>query len=187
MHPSRTEDGRPSRQDPLEGETHVWVLDHSSSGSVHGITEAGLYLVRLRIPSERSSLSPSDKVSISGDDADAMVLGMTRHRDLSGGAQSELTEVLSKIINDNPEKTLSFFNKASNLTLKKHAFTLMPRIGDSKAMSMVELRGRQGWETLTAIDESCGIETANLMAERLTLEIADRHMTPRLLDLLFRV
>ena len=187
MHPSRSDDSGPNRPDPIEGETHAWVLDHSTSGSVLGITEGGLYLVRLRIPSEGTSLSPGDRVSISGDDAEATVLGMTRHQDLSSGAQGELTEVISKIIVEKPEKTLSFFNKASNLTLKKHAFTLMPRIGDSKAMSMVELRGRQGWEALTGIDESCGIEAANLMAERLTLEIADRHMTPRLLDLLFRV
>lgn len=170
---------------PLDGETHARVLDHQNSGVVQGITEKGLYLIRMRIPAGGSSQAPGSRLSFE-EGGEANLLGQTRHRDISVMAQTELNEVVKGILTDLPESCLSFYNRAGNLTLKKHAFTLLPGIGDSKATSMVELRGRTGWETIEALDEACQIDCAGLLSERLCAEIVDRHMTPSLLDHLIR-
>jgi len=167
---------------PLDEETHARVLDHQPSGMIQGISEKGLYLLRIRSAAGSTAHVPGTSIELES----VNVLGMTRHRDLSVLAQSELHGVVKGILSDNPEVCLSFYNRAGNLTLKMHAFQLLPGIGNSKAISMVELRGRTGWETIASLDEACQIDAADLLANRLCQEIVDPHMTPNLLDLLIR-
>lgn len=167
---------------PLDGETHARVLDHQTSGLIQGISERGLHLVRVRAPAGGERHAPGTSLELEA----LNVLGTTRHRDLSTMAQAELQEVIKGILIDHPDVCLSFYNRAGNLTLKKHAFTLLPGIGDAKAMSMVQERGRTGWDAIDKLDEACQIDAAGLLSERLCQEVADRHMTPSLLDLLIR-
>jgi predicted nucleic acid-binding OB-fold protein len=167
---------------PLDEETHARVLDHQPSGMIQGISEKGLYLVRMRAPVDGNSHVPGTSIELES----VNVLGTTRHRDLSVMSQAELQGVVKTILCDNPEVCLSFYNRAGNLTLKMHAFQLLDGIGKSKAISMVEIRGRTGWETIASLDEACQIDAADLLANRLCQEIADPHMTPNLLDLLIR-
>jgi predicted nucleic acid-binding OB-fold protein len=167
---------------PLDEETHARVLDHQTSGLIQGISEKGLHLVRMRAPASGSRHAPGTSLELES----VNVLGTTRHRDLSSMAHAELQEVVKGILTDHPEVCLAFYNRAGNLTLKKHAFTLLPGIGDSKAMAMVQARGRTGWEAIEALDADCQIDAAQLLSERLCSEIVDRHMTPNLLDLLIR-
>ena len=167
---------------PLDEEIHARVLDHQPSGMIQGISEKGLYLVRLRAAADGSSHVPGTVIELEN----VNVLGTTRHRDLSVMAQSELQAVVKEILTDHQDVCLSFYNRAGNLTLKMHAFQLLPGIGKSKAISMVEIRGRTGWETIASLDEACQIDAADLLANRLCQEIADPHMTPNLLDLLIR-
>ncbi|MEE2747638.1 MAG: DUF655 domain-containing protein [Candidatus Thermoplasmatota archaeon] len=157
-------------------------MDHQHSGMIQGITEKGLHLIRIRATAGGSPNAPGTSIELEG----VNVLGTTRHRDLSVMAQSELHGVVKAILTDNPDVCLSFYNRAGNLTLKMHAFQLLPGIGNSKAISMVEIRGRTGWETIASLDEACQIDAADLLADRLCQEIADPHMTPNLLDLLIR-
>jgi len=167
---------------PLDGETHARVLDHQSSGLIQAITEKGMHLIRMRAPVDGASHAAGTLIEL----GTVNVLGTVRHRDLSAFAQSCLHEVVKSILSDNPEVCLSFYNRAGNLTLKMHAFQLLEGIGKSKALSMVEIRGRVGWETIASLDEACQIDAADLLANRLCQEIADPHMTPNLLDLLIR-
>jgi predicted nucleic acid-binding OB-fold protein len=72
------------------------------------------------------------------------------------------------------------------MSLKYHAFQLLPGIGNSKALQMVQLRGISGWSDFAAVDEACGIDSARLLAERYVMEMEDDAQTPRLLDILVR-
>ncbi|MEE2759125.1 MAG: DUF655 domain-containing protein [Candidatus Thermoplasmatota archaeon] len=177
--------GPPSPGDdagPLDGETHARVLDHQPSGLIQAITEKGMYLIRMRASVDGANHSAGTLIELES----VNVLGTIRHRDLSSIGQSNLHDVVKGILSDNPEVCLSFYNRAGNLTLKMHAFQLLDGIGKSKALSMVEIRGRVGWETIASLDEACQIDAADLLANRLCQEIEDPHMTPNLLDLLIR-
>ena len=112
------------------------------------------------------------------------VLGIIRFRDLTSGAQMNLTDILTSIISDFPEKFVSFYNRAGNLSLKMHAFEMLSGIGNKKAMEMVESRGRKGWATLEEIDSACNINAAKLLAERFYQELEDYRIEPRLIELL---
>tara|TARA_B100001996_G_scaffold178411_1_gene136232 strand:- start:4096 stop:4647 length:552 start_codon:yes stop_codon:yes gene_type:complete len=182
MH-SRSPSGPSGDIDPLENETNARVLDHQPNGMIQAITENGLYLIRIRTAvAAGQTHSPGTSLELST----VNVLGRTRHRDLTVMAQAELKEVVKGVLTDCPEMCLSFYNRAGNLTLKMHSFQLLNGIGNSKALSMVEERGRTGWETIQALDEACEIDSADLLADRLCQELADSHMTPNLLELLIR-
>ena len=167
---------------PLDEETHARVLDHQPSGMIQGISEKGLYLVRMRAPVDGNSHVPGTSIELET----VNVLGTTRHRDLSVMSQAELQGVVKTILCDNPEVCLSFYNRAGNLSLKMHAFAILPGIGNKKALEMVDLRGRDGWDDFVKLDADCGINAAELLADRLAKEIADKHLEPRLIELLLR-
>ena len=179
-----------SDEDPLEGEEYARVLEHSGSGVMFAASENKLHLIRLRERPGAEKQMLGSRVYFGDDvqkrDVIAEPLGMTRYRDLSNMAQSNLSVVIAEIINDLPEKFLSFYNRAGNLSLKMHAFELLPGVGPSKAREMVEARGRKGWKDLAALNESCSIDAANLLAERMSEEISDNRLEPRLVDLLLR-
>lgn len=168
--------GAEAPSDPLATETHARVLDAGPSGAF-ALTENNLFLVRPR--DATSGLGAGERFELG-------TAGMCRFADLSAPAKDALQSTMETIMRDLPEKYLAFYNRAGHLTLKKHAFTLLPGIGDAKALAMAELRGREGWEDFAALDEACGIDGVSQLAERLCQEVADRHMTPRLLDLLIR-
>lgn len=162
--------------DPLGAETHARILEAGPSGAF-AVTETNLFLVRLR--NDVSTVKVGERIEVDQ-------VGMCRYADLSVGAKDVLQTTIEAIMRDLPEKYLTFYNRAGHLTLKKHAFTLLPGIGDAKALAMVDARGRDGWSSFEDLDTACTIEGVTQLAERLCLEIADRHMTPRLLDLLIR-
>ena len=176
--------------DPLENEEWARVLDHSGSGVMFALTENRLHLVRLR---ERPGVANQDVVArvyfgadLSKREIVAEPLGLTRFRDMPNRAQSDIAEVIAEVIKDLPEAYLSFYNRAGNLSLKMHAFELLQGVGPRKAREMVEARGRKGWSDLAALDEACGINSAELLAERMAEEISDKKLEPRLVDLLLR-
>ena len=88
---------------PLDEETHARVLDHQPSGMIQGISEKGLYLIRIRSSAGSTTHLPGTAVELEN----VNVLGMTRHRDLSVMAQAELHGVVKDILSDNPEVCLS--------------------------------------------------------------------------------
>ncbi len=100
---------------------------------------------------------------------------------MANSAQTVLIDVVKEIIGDLPKKYLSFYNRAGNRSLKFHAFQLRPGVGPSKATLMVKTRTRLGWETMEEVDEACGIESTQLIAERLVEELIDPQITPSLL------
>jgi len=87
----------------------------------------------------------------------------------------------------NPDPHLGFFNRANNISLKVHAFQLLPGVGSSTAQSWVKIRGQNGWVDLAEVSEKLGVEVVDLLAERYIGELADPAEVPCLLDLLVRV
>ncbi|MDP6640643.1 MAG: DUF655 domain-containing protein [Candidatus Poseidoniaceae archaeon] len=174
------------QEDPLEGETQCRVLDHEFSGLIFAITESRLQCIRIR-PQSSADMQTSGTI-LSLDDSSIIkdVLGTVRYRNLSATGQEMLGEVIHGIIVDNPDPYLAFYNLAGNLSLKMHAFALLPGIGNKKALEMVDLRGRNGWDDFTTLDSDCNIDAAKLLSERLAKEIADHHLEPRLVDLLLK-
>lgn len=177
-----------NREDgPLANESAVIVLDIldrlPSGYELQGLSSPSMYLVRARIE-DKSIDSPGAIVETSSDSIGA--LSEIRYRDLTAESSSSLNEAIIDSINKDPQRHLGFYNRANNLSLKYHAFQLLPGIGNSKALQMVKERGASGWSSFEEVDKSCGIESANLLAERYVREMEDPSESPSLLELLVR-
>ncbi len=173
--------------DPTEGEVSARVVDHEirPGGLIFALTDGKMNLIKIRPKAGGKILDMGVKLNLEKRDF-GDVLGSVTYRSLSSPAQKNLAAVVESIISDNPEPFISFYNRAGNLSLKMHAFQLLPGIGKKKALEIIDMRGRDGWNEFASMDESCGIDGKNLLAHRISEEIADQHLQPRLVDLLLR-
>ena len=173
--------------DPLSGEVSVLVLDildrKPSGFELQGLSSPSMYLVRARIDDDKIN---SPGVNVETNSGSIGPLSEIRFKDLTGQSSSSIIDAVLDLINSDPDRHLGFYNTANNLSLKYHAFQLLPGIGNSKAMQMVKERGGSGWSEFGQIDKSCGIDSAKLLAERYVGEMQYPSESPSLLDLLVR-
>ena len=188
----RRHNKRFDQPDPLVSVEWCRVIDHPEEGGVIVVvTEPAMHVVRLRPKPEAGILSVGARIYMGIDhsrrDVVQDILGFARIRDLSNKASVELPVVIQQMIEDEPDVFIQqFFNRAGNLSLKMHAFELLPGVGNKKAMDMVANRGRVGWDSFSQLDADCNINSAELLSKRFVSEIEDRNLQPRLLDLLLR-
>ncbi len=169
------------------------VIDHDMANNVIvAVTESRLLLCRLQPKAGVSQLLTTARVYIGTDTSKREdienVLGMTNIGRLANHVLADLPLVIQIFIEENEKHFISaFFNVAGNMSLKQHAFELLQGVGNKKALQMVEARGSTGFESLSALNESCKIDAAELLAKRFLAELEDRNIQPRLIDLLLPV
>ena len=181
-----------ARPKPLENETWAYVIEHDLEENViTAISERLLIPCRLRSKSNIPQCMPNQRINIGKQDekrAEVVhIMGLAKIDLMSNFAIQELTSVVQFVIEQNAQYYLeSYFNVASSMSLKKHAFELLPSIGNKKAMQMVDARGR-GFATIEDMNEQCKIDGLNLLALRFVEEISDQQLTPRLMAALLPV
>ena len=187
MQPGDQSEPEEDGPEPFDSETHLRILDVQErrpfGHEVHCLSEPSMHLVRARV-NDHGDLSNGSRIEVNSDGLGP--LSEVRHRDLSASANGELTEAIIGVISEDSERHLGFYNRANNLSLKMHAFQLLPGIGKAKALQMVQIRGIVGWSKFEEVDEACGINSVRLLAERYVKEMEDATQSTRLLDLLVR-
>jgi len=193
---SRNQDSRNTSQrpSPIAEESWARVIEHNTSdGIITAITEGKLFMCRLSAKKGIEALNPTDRIYIGQDQSkkvhvDAFVGGAKLDR-MGNFARQDMPLVIQLFIEENSQHFIeAFFNVAGNMSLKQHAFELLPGVGNKKAMQMVkERRISPGFDSLEELNQSCSIDAAELLAKRFILEIEDPNLVPRLLELLLPV
>jgi predicted nucleic acid-binding OB-fold protein len=184
---------RPQQKSPLMEETWARVIDHDVNDNVIvAISEEKMLLCRLEPKSGIDPLLTTSRVYIGTDASKRVhvdrVLGMTNLGRVPNHVKADLPLVIQIFIEENQQHFVNaFFNRAGNMSLKQHAFELLPGVGNKKAMQMVDARGSTGFESFAALNEACNIDAADLLAKRFHTEMEDRNIQPRLIDLLLPV
>ena len=187
---SRNSQDRPS---PIEGENWARVIEHNTvEGVITAITEGKLFMCRLSVKKGIEPLNPTDRIYIGLDQSKKVhvdsFIGGAKLDLMSNFARQDMPLVIQLFIEDNSDHFVkSFFNAAGNLSLKQHAFELLPSIGNKKAVQMVQERGSSGFKSMEALNQACNIDAAELLAKRFISEIEDQTIEPRLVDLLLPV
>ena len=75
------------------------------------------------------------------------------YSDLTGSAQSELKYVLDALIEENKNKFVEFFNEATPVTPRRHAFELLPGIGNKHMQKLLDEREEGDFESLEEVKE----------------------------------
>ena len=191
----RNQDSRnsPQRPSPIEGENWARVIEHNTvEGIITAITEGKLFMCRLSAKKSIEPLNPTDRIYIGLDQSKKVhvdsFVGGAKLDLMSNFARQDMPLVIQLFIEDNSNHFVkSFFNVAGNLSLKQHAFELLHSIGNKKAVQMVQERGSSGFKSMEALNQSCNIDAAELLAKRFISEIEDPTIEPRLVDLLLPV
>ena len=160
MQPGGQSEPEEDGPEPFDSETHLRILEVQErrpfGHEVHCLSEPSMHLVRARV-NDHGGLSNGSRIELNSDGLGP--LSEVRHRDLSASANGELTEAIMGVISVDSERHLGFYNRANNLSLKMHAFQLLPGIGNAKALQMVQIRGIVGWSNFDEVDEACGINS----------------------------
>ena len=182
---------KPRRPTPLDDEVWARVIENDSKTNV--IVALGESKMMLgRYAGKNSATAVGERIYVGVDSNKRTeigeILGMAKMDRLSGSAISDLPLVTQMFVEENQEHFIkAFFNIAGPLSLKQHAFELLPGIGKKKALQIVEIRGSSGFSSLEQLNESCAIDAAELLAKRFVAEIEDKNLQPRLSELLLPV
>jgi predicted nucleic acid-binding OB-fold protein len=188
---SRDRPQRQRRPTPLDDEVWARVVENDSQTKV--IVAFGESKMLLgRFTAKNTNCSAGDRIYVGVDAAKRTdvgdILGMAKMELLSNSAASDLPLIVQLFIEEKATHFIkAFFNIAGPLSLKQHAFELLPGIGKKKALQMVEVRGSGGFTSLEHLNESCAIDAAELLSKRFVAEISDRNLQPRLTELLLPV
>jgi predicted nucleic acid-binding OB-fold protein len=191
----RNQDSRnsPQRPSPIDDEKWARVIEHNTTeGIITAITEGKLFMCRLSAKKGISPLNPTDRIYIGLEQSKKVhvdsYVGGAKLDLMSNFARQDIPLVIQLFIEENSDHFVkAFFNAAGNLSLKQHAFELLPSIGNKKAVQMVQERGSSGFKGMDALNQSCNIDAAELLAKRFISEIEDQTIEPRLVDLLLPV
>ena len=100
------------------------------------------------------------------------VLGRLEYAQISSSAQSELSAVVEKIVNQNEQRFIDYLNNAQPLTPRIHALELIPGIGKTYMKTMLAEREKRKFTDLKDLQARVGLkEPAKQIAKRIIEEI----------------
>ena len=179
------------RPTPLDDEVWARIIENDSRTNVIvALGESKMMLVRYA--GKNPTIAVGERIYVGVDSNKRTevgeILGMAKLDRLSNSAISDLPLVTQMFVEENEAHFIkAFFNIAGPLSLKQHAFELLPGIGKKKALQIVEIRGSSGFSSLEQLNESCSIDAAELLSKRFVAEIEDKNLQPRLCELLLPV
>lgn len=137
-----------------EREEYVWALDYLPYGHpddprpvyqkkpiVHSVGEDHFVLLEL-IPKEDVVPQAQERVYVGEGDRKEIdhVKRRLKYGDLTHGAKIELPYVLEKIVMNDEDRFVNFFNEAQPLTTRLHQLELLPGIGKKLMWTLIDER-----------------------------------------------
>ena len=155
---------------------HGYATDQGSLKSpiAQGIGVEHLSLLEL-IPKKGVHLQPHQIVYIGEGKRDEIhhIKGKITVDRLTSTARNELKHVISKIVNDNQEKYVAFFNKAQPLSMRMHQLELLPGLGKKHMWEVLDARRVKPFESFEDLKTRVKLlpDPAQIVAKRILAEI----------------
>lgn len=101
------------------------------------------------------------------------IKGRLDYDELTGSAQSELKYVLQAMIDEQEDRFVEFFNEATPVTPRRHAFELLPGVGSKHMQKLIDEREKGEFESFEDIDERVSSlpDPKQLIIDRITEEL----------------
>lgn len=144
-------------------EEHAIVLDYLPNGYplerkmmpiAQAVGEENLTLLEL-VPRRGESLEVGEKVYIGEGKRDKVyyILGRLKREKLTETAKTELQEVVAKLVKENSERYIRFFNKADAINKRMHQIELLPGLGKKHMQEILKQREEKEFETFEEMKE----------------------------------
>ncbi|MDE1857711.1 MAG: DUF655 domain-containing protein [Thaumarchaeota archaeon] len=166
-------------------EEFAYVLDFMPRGKsvaikgregpmVQAIGEDRLTLLELLAMEDRDfDVGEKVKIGKEGREKIVSVLGKLTYEDMSPEARTSLPLVVEALVKDNEKKYVAAFNDLQPLTPRLHGLELIPGIGKTFMMEIVEMREKQPFASFDDIQKRVGLrEPAKMIAKRVIEELA---------------
>ena len=100
------------------------------------------------------------------------VLGKLQYESISQTAKNELPSIAEKIVLANEERFVSYINSAQPITPRIHSLELIPGIGKTYMMSIINDREKEKFSSFSDIQSRIGLKDIHrLVAKRIIEEI----------------
>jgi len=101
------------------------------------------------------------------------VMGRISYQELTASAKAEIQPVLEKLIGNQEERFVGFFNVSQPVTPRMHALELLPGIGKKSMWQIVNAREKKPFETFKDIQERTSIsDPVRILARRIVDELS---------------
>ena len=141
---------------------HIKVLDflrHGTSNgknepTAQGIGTENFNLLEVVMREEKEPKGGEELYIGEGDrDKVKYIKSRINYNELTGNAKSELKYVLDALIQEQEEKFLEFYNEATPVTPRRHAFELLPGIGSKHMQTILDEREKEDFTSLQDVDD----------------------------------
>jgi len=100
------------------------------------------------------------------------VLGKLQYESISQSAKNELPSIVENIVLANEERFVSYINSAQPITPRIHSLELIPGIGKTYMMSIINDREKEKFSSFSDIQSRIGLKDIHrLVAKRIIEEI----------------
>lgn len=165
-------------------EEHAYVLDFSLRGKsltirgregiiIQAIGENRLTLLEL-LGIQNGNFDIGERVYIGKEGRNKIisVLGKLQYDSISQSAKNELPSIVEKIVLANEERFVSYINTAQPITPRIHSLELIPGIGKTYMMSIINDRENKKFSSFSDIQLRIGLKDIHkLVAKRIVEEI----------------
>ena len=141
---------------------------------VQAIGEERLTLLEI-LATNDADFSPGEKIAIGKENRSKIVsvLGKINYDELSNEARNELQSVLEKMIRENEQRYVVYFNELQPLTPRLHALELIPGIGKTFMKQIVNEREKRPFTSFADLEKRIGIrDPVKLLAKRIVEELS---------------
>ena len=138
-------------------EEHAIVLDYLPNGYplegkmmpiAQAVGEENLTLLEL-VPRREATLEIGERVYIGEGKRDKVyyILGRLKRETLTETAKTELQEVITKIVSENQERYIKFFNTSDAINKRLHQIELLPGLGKKHMQEILKQREEKEFES----------------------------------------
>ncbi len=147
---------------------------HQKTPIVQAIGKEHFVLLEL-VPKKDVSLQPHDEVYIGDGKRDKIhhINGKLQSNKLTSTARTELEFVIKKIINNNRNRFIDFFNNAMPLSTRMHSLELLPGLGKKRMWEIVEERNNRPFESFEDLKKRVRLmpDPEAIIIKRILLEL----------------
>lgn len=107
------------------------------------------------VPKAGVTLQTGDKVYVGKEERDKIEYIKRRivYKDLTNNSVSEIEGIIKKLVIENEEKYIKFFNEAGSITIRRHQLELLPGLGKKHMQNILDERQKQPFESYKDIEE----------------------------------
>jgi putative nucleotide binding protein len=127
------------------------------------------------VPKKDVSLKPEEEVYIGEGKREKIryIKGRIRYSDLTNYAQTLLPTMIEKIVQNNEQRFVQFFNTATMFTPRMHKLQILPGIGKKHVVSILEERKKKPFESFEDVSNRVKLcpNPVKIIAKRILEEL----------------